>query len=350
MKKNYSFLAVFAMLVACMACTPEDNNGGNQNNPDELTVTGEALDITEYSATLTGYANLPLEFGDAEVGIMYDKSQSFDNANSIVATGLDGNNKFTVTAKGLIPSTKYFFKSYVKNGMSIKYGTVKSFITKESKCPVGAVDMGMVITREDGSTYSLYWAKSNLSESGLCAKPEDFGDYYAWGETAPYYRSLNPLIWKDGATAGYDWASYKWWTGVYYGEVTRYGPSDNKTEFKDYDYVDDAARKKLGGNWRTPTDAEWTELKNNCTWTWTDNYNGTGVKGRIVTANNGNSIFLPATGLWEGTTRKYVGSNGFYWSSSASGSRAWHRDFHSSDVSRYGVGRVYGESVRPVSE
>ena len=51
------------------------------------------------------------------------------------------------------------------------------------KVPEEAVDLGIVMTREDGTTYRLYWAKSNLSENGLCTNPEDYGDYYAWGET-----------------------------------------------------------------------------------------------------------------------------------------------------------------------
>ena len=69
MKKYLFALAALSLL---MACTPENNNngGGGQNNQDELTVTGEALDVTDYTATLTGYANLPFELGDAEVGIM----------------------------------------------------------------------------------------------------------------------------------------------------------------------------------------------------------------------------------------------------------------------------------------
>ncbi len=51
------------------------------------------------------------------------------------------------------------------------------------KVPEGAVDLGIVMTREDGTTYNLYWAKSNLCENGLCANTDDYGDYFAWGET-----------------------------------------------------------------------------------------------------------------------------------------------------------------------
>ena len=157
MKKYLFALAALSLL---FACTPENNNNGvTKNNGDELTITGEALNVTDYSATLTGYANLPFELGDAEGGIMYDKQQSFEDARKVAATGLDGNNKFTVSVTGLEPSTTYYYKSYVQNGMAVKYGAVKSFTTKESTIPAGAVDLGIVMARADGNTYKLYWAQ-----------------------------------------------------------------------------------------------------------------------------------------------------------------------------------------------
>ena len=341
MKKCLFALAALSLL---FACTPEINNngGGGQNNQDELTVTGEALEITEYSATLTGYANLPLELGDAEMGIMYDKVKSFEAAKKVVATGLDGNNKFTVTATGLEPSTTYYFKSYVQNGMAVKYGAVKSFTTIESTIPGEAVDLGIVMTRTDGTTYKLYWAKSNLSDKGLCTNPEDYGDYYAWGETEP----------KES----YSWSTYKYGTSssgpfFKYNTSDSYGTVDNKTVLEP---EDDVARVKLGGEWRMPTDAEWTELRTKCTWTWTTNYNGTGVKGQIVTATNGNSIFLPAAGYRRDTKLYDAGSYGYYWSSSLNTDKpsiAWYVNFNSGTVRRRDYGyRSYGQSVRPVSE
>ena len=338
-------MLIFACMKKCLfalvalslifACTPENNNngGGSQNNPEELTITGDALDVTDYSATLTGYANLPFELGDAEVGIMYDKVKSFEVAKKVVATGLDGNNKFTVTTTGLEPSTTYFFKSYVQNGMAVKYGAVKSFTTKESTSPAGTVDLGIVMTRTDGTTYKLYWAKSNLSDKGLCANPEDYGDYYAWGETE--------------SKSDYSWSTYKWCNGSS-STLTKYN-----TKSSVLDQEDDVASVKLGGKWRMPTDAEWTELRTKCTWTWTTNYNGTGVSGRIVTAPNGNSIFLPAAGYRYDTNLNVVGFYGYYWSSSLSTDfldYAWSAYFDSDDVSRYGSHRFLGRSVRPVTE
>jgi len=345
-----------------IACTPENNNngGGSQNNPEELTITGDALDVTGYSATLTGYANLPFELWDAEVGIMYDKQQSFEDARKVVATGLDGNNKFTVSVTGLEPSTTYYYKAYVQNGIAVKYGAVKSFTTKELTIPAGAVDLGIVMTRTDGTTYKLYWAKSNLSDKGLCANPEDYGDYYAWGETEPYYSSQNPLTWKTGKSSGYEWPSYKWCNGsnntlTKYNTQSSYGTTvDNKTVL---DLEDDVAHVKLGGNWRMPTDAEWTELRENCTWTWVENYNGTGIKGSLVTSNtNGNSIFLPAAGFRHGTRLDDAGFFGYCWSSSLYTDKpyfpycAWYVYFSSDRVNRTSRNRYVGHSVRPVSE
>ena len=219
------------------------------------------------------------------------------------------------------------------------------------------VDMG--IKTSDGKT--LYWSTRNLCESGFVNSPEEYGDYYAWGETAPYYSSQSPLTWKNGKSAGYIWASYKWCNGSYdtltkYNTERSYGTVDNKTVLNQ---EDDVASVTLGGKWRMPTDAEWTELRTKCTWTWTTNYNGTGVKGRIVTATNGNSIFLPAAGRRYGSNIDYVGYDCNYWSLSLrtdEPSYAWAvtlssgNYFDSENVFRNCFGRYYGLSVRPVSE
>ena len=205
----------------------------------------------------------------------------------------------------------------------------------EPAVPDGAVDMGIVMTREDGTTYKLYWAESNLSENGLCPNPEDMGDYFAWSETQPYYTAGhsqdNPCTsWKNGKS-GYGWDSFKWCNGDNV-KLTRYCPADrpdywggagqpdNKSEFRDYDYADDAARAILHGKWRIPSRAEWTALCEQCTWTW---INVNGVLGYQVTAENGNSIFIPSAGYFTKKDR-YVG------------------EYHSA--------RYYGHSVRPVAE
>ena len=214
--------------------------------------------------------------------------------------------------------------------------------------PEGAVDMGIVMTREDGTTYKLYWAESNLCDNGLCKNPEDLGDYYAWGET----RAKNE----------YDWDSYIWCNGDN-NKLTRYCPKDrtdywdgagnpdNKTEFKDYGYSDDAAHAILRGKWRMPTRAEWASLCDQCTWTW---INVNGVLGYQVTAANGNSIFIPAAGFRSEAKTSEVGASANYWSSTADTEYpdyAWYL-FTKKDryVGEYHSSRYYGHSIRPVAE
>ena len=190
-----------------------------------------------------------------------------------------------------------------------------------------------------GLPSGLKWATCNVGASS----PEEYGDYFAWGETT--------------AKSSYSWSTYKWCNGDYdtqtkYNTDSSYGTVDNKTVL---DLEDDAARANWGGNWRMPTDEEFVELYNNCTWTWTTQ---NGVNGYKVTSNNnGNSLFLPAAGYRNGSSLGYAGSYGNYWSASLNSSfplsaRELYLDFgyvYPSLGNGYYV-RCYGHSVRPVTE
>ena len=110
-----------------------------------------------------------------------------------------------------------------------------------------------------------------------------------------------------------------------------------------------------------PTNAEWEELNNtdNCTWTWTDNYNSTNVTGYIVASKKagytGKSIFLPAAGYRYSTTIYREGTYGYYWSSSLNEGESTHKSaldcyFDSDSPKAYYQNRYYGLSVRPVME
>ena len=206
-----------------------------------------------------------------------------------------------------------------------------------------------------GLPSGLKWATRNLGKDGFVSTPEEYGDYYAWGDLTPYYSSRNPFAWMAGKT-GYNWASYTWCQGsnttfTRYNNKTANGVVDNKTVFSDYNYADDAAQSLDGGKWRTPTDAEWTELINNCTWTWTTQ---NGVNGCLVSSSNGNSIFLPAAGCWvnSNTTSTDTGDWGNYWSASlntADPRYSMRVGFSSSSSSSVSRGwRYYGRSIRPV--
>ena len=210
----------------------------------------------------------------------------------------------------------------------------------------GGVDMGLVLTREDGTTYKLYWAESNLCERGLCRRPEDLGDYYAWGETQPYYATGhsqdNPCTdWKSGKD-GYYWNSYNWCYG-HNNKLTRYCPSGMTDYWGRRGAPDD--------KWRMPTRAEWAALCEQCTWNW---INVNGVVGYQVTADNGNSIFIPAAGFREDDVLREVGSSANYWSSTADTEYpdyAWYMFTKKNRyVGEYRSARYFGHSVRPVME
>ena len=182
---------------------------------------------------------------------------------------------------------------------------------------------------------SVKWATCNVGAN----KPEEYGDYFAWGETEP----------KEY----YNWSTYKWCNGDYdnltkYCYDSLYGIVDNKTVL---DLSDDAARANWGGSWRMPTTEEQQELIYNCTWTWTTQ---SGVNGYKVTSDkNGKSIFLPAAGYRDDSSLYYAGSNGNYWSSSLYSDYpgyAWLVFSYSSYVGRSSGNRSCGFSVRPVCQ
>lgn len=187
-----------------------------------------------------------------------------------------------------------------------------------------AVDLGL----------SVKWATCNI---GAFA-PEEYGCYFAWGETT------------TKSTFGLD--NYKWFTSLDnsydYEDFTKYITEDHKTTLE---LSDDAAHVNWGGSWRMPTDAELTELREQCTWTWTSQ---NGVNGYKVTSkSNGNSIFLPAAASYrdDSSSLNYAGRYGYYWSNSLYASNqyhAWYVHFYSGDVLRDYHNRCYGYTIRPV--
>ena len=178
---------------------------------------------------------------------------------------------------------------------------------------------------------SVKWAVMNIGANA----PEEYGDYFAWGETEP----------KDY----YDWETYKWCKGSYntmtkYCTDSKYGTVDNKTVLE---LSDDAAHANWGGSWRMPTHDEFTELRTKCTWEWTIQNS---VHGQRVTGPNGNSIFLPAAGARWDDYLYNESSYGFYWSSSLAGYDNYAYDLYfGSDGSHwYDYNRSSGHSVRAV--
>ncbi len=138
-------------------------------------------------------------------------------------------------------------------------------------CPDGShphmIDLGL----------SVLWSCCNLGATS----PEEYGKYYAWGETSE--------------KSNCDWTTYKWCQGTEtkltkYCNDSQYGTVDNKTSLE---LSDDVVRANMGSPYRTPTIDELSELCDQCEWNLTTINN---IKGYKVTGSNDNSIFLPMAG------------------------------------------------------
>ena len=180
------------------------------------------------------------------------------------------------------------------------------------------------------------WATCNVGANA----PEEYGDYFAWGETTP--------------KTTYVWSNYEycnggdgWNTLTKYCNNSSYGYNGFTDNLTVLEASDDAATAQWGSGWRMPTQAEWQELLNNTTKIWTTQ---NGLKGKRFTASNGKSIFLPAAGVRFDDLHS-AGTWGFYWSSSLyldGPVNARNIGFNSNSVPHSYGHRRDGCSVRPV--
>lgn len=192
--------------------------------------------------------------------------------------------------------------SCVKEDLEVPQGRIESGRIWDH----GYVDLGL----------SVKWATCNIG----AAKPEEYGDYYAWGEVdnKTNYTSTNSKTYRKNI--GNDIS----------GNINY-----------------DAAAVKWSSSWRLPTLAEMEELINGCTWTWT---HVNGVYGRMGVGPNGNSIFFPAAGYCESMALYGEGEYGYYWCSTAANTENSHIMFF--DAGRNYTDWFYryrGASIRPVS-
>ncbi len=291
--------------------------------------TAEVTDITATTATCGGTIATDGGLAITARGVCWSTSHNPTLSDNHTSDGT-GTGSFTSTITGLSASTTYYMRAYATNSLVTIYGGEQSFTTEAGGGSGGDhayVDLGL--------PSGLLWATCNVGADS----PEDYGDYFAWGETQP----------KDI----YDWSTYQYCNGTY-NTLTKYcnnssygynGFTDNLTTLLP---EDDAATANWGSGWRMPTKEEWQELYNNTTCTWTTQ---NGVNGRLFTAVNGNSLFLPAAGYRGNSSLSYVGSYGSYWSSSlytGGPYDAWGFYFDSDDYNVGNGSRGYGHSVRGV--
>lgn len=245
----------------------------------EIPVTDVFLDYAEATLTEGDTLQLTATVSPADAT---NQNVSWESSDTFVAT---------VSDSGLITA--------------VSEGTATITVTTED----GGLTASCLVTvikeesgDDDGHEYvdlglSVKWATCNIGASS----PEEYGDYFAWGETAPK---------SDDS-----WTTYKWCEGTdstltKYNINSDYGIVDDRTRLE---MEDDAACANWGEKWRMPTDAEWSELMDNCISMWTIQ---NGVLGRkFVSKKNGNSIFLPTAGRWYEGGLVDARSHGYYWSS-----------------------------------
>ena len=252
--------------------------------------TSVVTQITEMSAVAGGNVTSDGGVSVTERGVVYSINQNPTTADNKILNG-SGMGSFTCNLTSLQPNTTYYVRAYAVNSKGTAYGEEVSFTTKEqSSIPSNGT--------ENGHEYvdlglSVKWATCNVGAS----YPEDYGDYFAWGETT--------------TKSTYNWSTYKHCNNSKYvlkkyNTFGDYGVVDNKTILE---LSDDAAHVNMGGEWRMPTETEWAELREQCTWTWSTQ---DGINGYKVISNiNGNSIFFPTAGC---SNNIDVGIAGYYWS------------------------------------
>ena len=275
--------------------------------------TVSVTDIMTNNATVSGNV---LSYGDGnigECGVVYSASQNPTLEDSVVVYG-ETIGEFTCSLTGLQPGITYYVRAYATGKKGTAYGEELSFTTETH----AYVDLGL----------SVKWATCNIGASS----PEEYGDYFAWGETEP----------KDV----YDWSTYKWCNGsqntlTKYCTNKEYGAVDNKITLE---LEDDAAHVNWGGEWRMPTKAELEELRTKCTWL-PAKING--VSGREITGPNGNTLFLPYSGYC--SEGKYPGGGtGHSWSSTSSAYNAYKLVYSWDGYYVFADLRCFGFTIRAV--
>lgn len=199
-------------------------------------------------------------------------------------------------------------------------------------------------TDSDGTLLSMRWVDLGLPSGLLWADknvgastPEGYGDHFAWGE-------LN-------TKSNYCWSTYKYSNSN--GELTKYCSRALYGRFHFTDTLtileadDDAASKHIGTRAHIPSKEEWEELIDNTYASWTTQ---NGVSGILFVAPNGNSLFLPAAGVYY--DRTFDNENiGCYWSRTLETgfpTDAWGFEFGPTHQDMNSIRRYKGCSVRAV--
>lgn len=276
--------------------------------------TWSAQNVESKKAVIRGYCDAIESGNQTQIGFVYspntDDAITMNNATWVEANRTT-NGAFSVTLTELDAGTTYGYRACLILGEDVYYGDMLQFTTEEP--PGDAVDLGL----------SVCWADRNIGASA----PHEAGGLFGWAD--PTGQETSADVMSPGGA----------WDSPLYG-----GPNPpaniSGTSL-------DIARIQWHMQWRLPTEAEISELVNECDWTWTTS---NGVPGYQVTGPNGNSIFLPVTGYRFGN-EVFDAGFGYYWSGTLNNSRrtnAYRIDFCADDWDYTSYARYAGHAVRPV--
>ena len=283
-----------------------------------------ALDLDDSPKFRLSETVVSVEVGESKTINIINGGGSYTVAasNNYVSTASSGN---TLTVTGTAVGTTTVYITDVTTGAT----AVLTVIVTEATTPVEHeyVDLGL--------PSGTLWATCNVGATS----PEEYGDYFAWGETEP--------------KTTYSWATYKWCNGsettlTKYCTLSGCGTVDNKIELEQ---ADDAAYVNWGSSWRLPTRNQQQELINSCTWQWTTR---NGVNGILITGPNGNTMFMPAAGHRNNSSTYGAGSWSRNWSrtvcatTTGGNDEATYLSFDSSNFRYSNFSRKYGATVRAV--
>lgn len=317
------------------------------SSQDELVTTGDATDITYKSATISSRFKTNSLLNFSALGIEYSDSEEIVNngrGSVVKTTDVTNNNVFTVSLTNLTELTTYYYRAYVKTYETTYFGITKSFTTSEHSVDYNGhafVDLGL--------PSGTKWATMNVGAS----KPEDIGDYYAWGETTTktYYTKDN-----------YQWQGLSLDELVSRGVI--YEERITNTYSKYYlTETHDVATLKWGSAWHMPSASDIMELEK---YTIINAKTQNGVNGFLLTSTiNKNNIFIPAGGYMDETglvNGNSASSNPWYratcWASEPNeysndySIGLWIDNGSSSgmrNISYSGSDRYCGSPIRPVS-
>ena len=298
------------------------------NAVTNVKVTGITLNESSLNLERGGYETLTATVLPSNAS---NPKVSWSSSNEAVAT-VDANGLVTAVGSGTCTITATAADG---SGVKATCAVTVSSDNSGSTDPHSYVDLGL--------PSGTLWATCNIGADN----PEDYGLYFAWGETTGYTSDTS-----DGHS--FDWTSYKYaiddknnLTKYCYDSSYGYnGFTDTLTELEP---EDDAAYVNWGGEWRMPTDDQLSELRTKCTWTWTKM---NGVNGYEVKGPNGNTLFLPAAGDRVFASLYGTGSYGCYLLRTVNNISgpyyAYYLYFNSGGVYLYGHTRDEGRSVRPV--